>query len=288
LIRLGDDRILGISALGDPAAHRLVLLFPPTPGAGGFDPDPLLTERWGVQLLTLDRPGYAASSPLPDGVAPSVTGLADAVADWIEQSADDAERITTSRFSGVSAIGWGEGGAYAAVLAARHPGLVERLALVGTPRPTAPGPYRTRQVSMEALRIRADDPNLALPGVADRLRTMLEAAGLQGTAGVRTDSAALAGVDWGEGLDRLQAETLLVYGDQDPLAGPVDGRWFERRIPRARLHPVAGTGLLAIVGEWERILDHVAPQHGHLAPDLRDAGTPQIERDPRAWSGQDA
>jgi pimeloyl-ACP methyl ester carboxylesterase len=105
---------------------------------------------------------------------------------------------------------------------------------------------------------------------------------------VRTDAAAIGNADWGNGLDRIEAETLLVYGDRDPLVGPADGRWFERRIPRATLTTVAGTGLLAIVGEWERILEHVAPQHGHVAPDLRDSGTPRIERDPRAWSGQDA
>jgi pimeloyl-ACP methyl ester carboxylesterase len=143
-------------------------------------------------------------------------------------------------------------------------------------------------VSREALRIADDDPQLRLPGVADRLRRMLDAAALQGDTGVRIDAAAIGRADWAGDVERIRAETLLVYGEQDPLAGPEDGRWFERRIANAGLRTVPGTGLLAIVACWEQILEHVAPHHGHVAERVRDAGTPQIERDPSAWSADGA
>jgi pimeloyl-ACP methyl ester carboxylesterase len=293
LIENEDGWFLGVTALGDPVADRLVVLFPPTPGAGGFDPDPLLTGRWGVQLVTIDRPGYGASEPSAAAAALGLAGMADAVAHYVERSAQAADHISHPPFQGVSAIGWGEGGAWAATLAARHPDLVDRLALVGTPRPTSRGPYPGRPVSLAGLRIPDDDPNLRLPGVADRLHLMLDVAGQQGARGVQLDAAAIREADWAESVGRIEAETLLVCGERDPLAGARDGRWFERRIPRARLRTVPDTGLLAIVACWEEVLAHVAPQHGHVPEHLRDSGTPQIERDPRAWSagaatGQDS
>lgn len=287
-IRTDHGRVLGLTALGDPVADRLVLLFPPTPGAGGFDPDPLVTGRWGVHVVTLDRPGYGASPALPDGTEPSVAGFVDDVAGFVRRVERVAEGITRATYDRVGAIGWGEGGVYAAVLAARHPDLVDRLALVGTPRPSVPGPYRTRPIAREGLRVADDDPQLGLPGVGDRLDQMLEHAAAQGSAGVDFDAAAIPAAMWADEVPRVRAETLLLYGEEDPLAGPADGRWLERRIPGARLRTVPGTGMLAIVRCWEDVLAQVAPEHGRVAPHLRDSGALQIERDPRAWSGEGA
>jgi len=284
-IHTDDGRVLGLTALGDPVADRLVLFFPPTPGAGGFDPDPLVTGRWGVHIVTLDRPGYGASPALPPGTDPSVAGFVDDVAGFVRRVERIADGITQATYDRLGVIGWGEGGVYAAALAARHPDLVDRLALVGTPRPGVPGPYRTRPITREGLRVPDSDPELALPGVGDRLDEMLEHAAAQGRAGVDFDAAAISTATWGEEVSGVRADTLLLYGEDDPLAGPSDGRWLERRLPAARLKTVPGTGMLAIVRCWEDVLSEVAPEHGRVAPHLRDSGTLQIERDPRAWSG---
>lgn len=283
-VQADEGWTFGLSALGDPFADRLVILFPPAPGAGGFDPDPLLTGRWGAHVITLDRPGYGASPPLPEGTTPSLGAIVDAMAGYLRRVARIADEITQATFGPVGAIGWGEGAAYATVLAARHPDLVDRLVLVDPPRPSAVGPYADRPFSLDGLRITADDPNLALPGVRDRLEGMLHDAGLQGTAGVLTDGAAIRGADWGADVAAVRAETLLVRGKEDPLVRAADLRWFARQLPGSRLLEVPCTGMLAIVECWEEILEHVAPRHGRIKEESRDTGTLQIERDPHARS----
>jgi len=279
-----DGITLGLSAYGDPLADRVVLLLHPTPGASVFDPDPLLTGRWGLHLLAVDRPGYGASPPLPAGRPPSVAGFADTVADLLRRSERVADEQTPSTFGAVGAVGWGTGGIYALALAARHPDLVDRLALVDTPRPVVPGPWRTRPLSLEGLRISDDDPELRLPGVRDRVEAMLGEAGLQGDVGVRTDAAAVGSADWADDAARVRADTLVVRGERDLLVEAEDVRWFEHHLTHVRSRTVPESGMLAIVSCWEEILEHVAPRHGRLQESLRDTGDPLIERDPHAWS----
>src|ERR1700712_1272998 len=94
--QLKSGRGLGLSALGDPASRRLVLLFHPTPGAGGFDPDPQITGPWSVHLITLDRPGYGVSSPLSSAETPSVQARADDAAEYgthAERGASETQSV---------------------------------------------------------------------------------------------------------------------------------------------------------------------------------------------------
>jgi pimeloyl-ACP methyl ester carboxylesterase len=246
----------------------------------------LLTGRWGLHLLAFDRPGYGASPPPAPGTVPSVVALVDGLAAYLRRSEKVADQETQATFGATGVVGWGEGGVWASVFAARHPELVDRLVLVDTPRPGALGPYRDRPISLEGLRIAEDDPNLGLPGVRDRLEAMLTEAGLQGDAGVRADADAIGATDWTEDVPRIRARTLVLRGEADPLVEASDARWFERRIPDARVREVAGTGMLAIVQCWEEVLEHVAPAHGHIQEDLRDTGDVQIERDPAAFSSR--
>ena len=60
IVELRDGRHVGVTGLGDPEADRLVLMCHPSPGAGGFDPDPPATSTAGVRIITLDRPGYGS------------------------------------------------------------------------------------------------------------------------------------------------------------------------------------------------------------------------------------
>ena len=281
---LRSGRGIGVSAAGDPVADRLVVFCHPTPGAGGFDPDPLVTGPWGLHLLILDRPGYGASDPVDPRHA-RVQDRADDLAEYLRRSERTARMVDGARFGSVGVVGWGSGGVFALSLAARHPDLIDRLALVGTPAPPQAGvlvgptdAWERREVlpgedadaiaatlpdgvpGLDSLGIADDDPVLGTHGgLRNRLERMLGEGWRQGAGGAATDLAALRDGSWADELDRVTASTLLVHGDADPVVTGEDGRWYRGRLADARTATVAGTGRLALVREWRRILDHVAP-----------------------------
>lgn len=293
LFTLDSGRGLGISASGDPVARRLVLVCHPTPGAGGFDPDPVVTGSWGVHLLSIDRPGYGVSEALPPFPSPTIEDRADDLAEYVRRSEDTAEKVNRVDFGAVGVVGWGTGGAVALSFAARNPDLVDRAAIVGTPAPRSSRLRKHNETALEArslsgnadvaatieslssgawsrpdaLGIHGDDPALQKAGVDLRLQHMLDEAVLHGPAGIATDLVALQDHSWAaaSALGEITASVKLVYGDDDPVASAdVDGHWFGSRVPDSSVVRVAGAGRLAIVSAWSQILSHVAPQHGGI------------------------
>ncbi|ROQ37319.1 pimeloyl-ACP methyl ester carboxylesterase [Frondihabitans sp. PhB188] len=293
---------MGTSAAGDPIARRLVLLCHPTPGAGGFDPDPRITGPWGVHLLTLDRPGYGVSEPVTDPADASIARWADDLDEYVSSAEQMAEETQRVDFGAVGLVGWGSGGATALAFAARHPDRVDRVTIVGTAAPkrrspvdksaeiaefarvktnasvaeVAAGLEQTPFATFAALGIADDDPTMArLPeldamGLRSRLGRMLDESAVQGATGYATDLLSLADGSWADDLGSITASVQLVYGDSDPAADVSDGHWFADRIPDATVVSVQGAGRLAIVDEWARILKHVAPQHGAIGEDVAE------------------
>lgn len=286
---LASGRGVGISAAGDPVSRRLVVFCHPTPGASGFDPNPPVTTDSGAHLLSLDRPGYGASDPLPEDVQPLVQDRADDLAEILEKSETSAGRSGTD-FGSIGVVGWSSGGAVALSLAARHPHLVDRLAIVGTPAPSSAARAYDSQAldlmianiadrndlavqiagrdpfTLRSLGVAPDDPALALPGLDRRVERMLADAAVQGTIGIATDLIAARNTTWARELRRVAARTILVYGESDLVAGRTDGQWFQRHVPHARLVMVENAGHLAVASVWSRIMDHVAPLHGRGEP----------------------
>lgn len=279
---LDSGRGLGISAAGDPVSRRLVVFCHPTPGAGGFDPKPTVTSASGAHLLSLDRPGYGASDPLPEADQPRVQQRADDLAEILQKSEASAGRAGTD-FGSVGVVGWSSGGAVALSLAARHPHLVDRLAIVGTAAPSSAARAYDSQAldlmiagiadrddlaiqitgrdpfSLRSLGVAEHDPAFAIPGLDRRVERMLTDAAAQGTIGIATDLIAARDTSWVRQLRHVTADTILVYGTADPVAGRADGQWFQRHVPGARLAMVQNAGHLAVASVWERIMDHVAP-----------------------------
>jgi pimeloyl-ACP methyl ester carboxylesterase len=267
---------------GAGADAPVVLLCHSAPGSGAFDPDPDATAARRVRLLALDRPGYGGSAPLTGAFA-TVGSAADDAAALL------ADVLPEGATAGVA--GWSAGGRVALALAARHPRLVGRVAVVATPAPDEAVPWYGdgNRAMVDALRGRppgeavaqltaafeamgagaGGDALLALAGVTDadaavltppvreRLHRMLHAATAQGVTGSVADLAGYTLADWGFTPSQVAADVLLAYGADDGLVPPAHGEWYRAQLPAAELSVWPGVGHLVVVPAWGRVLDHL-------------------------------
>ncbi|QHO68904.1 alpha/beta fold hydrolase [Marisediminicola antarctica] len=281
-----SGRLIGVVEFGDPDAARTVVLSHPAPGSAQFDPDPAVTDAHGIRLIALDRPGYGTSGLHADGSAGTVADAAD----------DIAEYLAAHGIGRVGAVGWSAGGRVALALAARHPQLVDRVAVVATPAPDAEVPWvgeenRAMNAQLAALppgeataSLRAQFANLVgeyprgidivgmlsadeadaalLEQIRDRLVAMLDRAVLHSVRGIAADIVSYSVRDLDFDERDLRAPTLLVYGLADSVVGAEHGRWHLAKVPHSELELIPGAGHLVIVPRWDRILRHVAPESG--------------------------
>jgi pimeloyl-ACP methyl ester carboxylesterase len=238
-----------------------------------FCPDEQSTATRGVRLITVDRPGYGGSDPVPD---PTLSGFA-----------IDLERLADHLWLGqFPVVGWSRGGLYAAACAARLGERVNALALVAAPARSDEVPLSSAPA--EGLRRLADeDPRQALaaiaaseaalaaapdqagerwaspsdaaarsrPGVEGALRAMWHEGLRTGLQGLAAD--VVAGMRaWDFALSHVRTPAQLFYGDDDPMVGLPDGRWWERALPDAYLRVMRGGHLLPVMA-WPDILSAV-------------------------------
>jgi pimeloyl-ACP methyl ester carboxylesterase len=287
-------------ALWPAAEERLVVLCHSAPGAGSFDPDPAQTKAGNVTLLSVDRPGYGRSDPVPAGRWSTVGSAADDIAAVLDSL--DVEQV------GVA--GWSAGGRVALALAARRPDLVDRVVVVATPAPDDEVPWidPEQRAQLEKLRSMApeeahaelskglgslvpsdpfsddalwllaaegtsDKAALRSPGVRNRLGEMLRAAFAQGATGLTADIAGYCLQPWGFEPQAVEAKTLLLYGSRDPIAGPRHARWWQERLPNARLEVAPDAGHLVLLPMWSRALSHLTPERERLVTALPERRT---------------
>ncbi len=235
--------------------------------------------------MGIDRPGYGEASPIGDEHWATVDGAAD----------DLATVLVGERTGPVGVVGWDAGGRVALALAARHPNLVDRVAVVATPAPheevpwipiewsstlseltDAPASIARRRLDARlrqdisrsqsqdrSLRLlhasAADQSVVADPERLKALDRMLKLAFAQGTQGYAADVAGFCLRPWGFGPKEVEAKTLLLYGSKDPVCALAHGRWWQTHLPNARLEMSPGAGHLLIFPLWGRILSHLAP-----------------------------
>ncbi len=158
MVPVQDGREVAVHYVQRNGSARNLAFCHSTPGSGAFDPNPVLTHEYGVQLLATDRPGYGASEPVPPGEWASVGSAAD-------DNAAVLESVGTS--SPVGVVGWSAGGRVALALAARHPDLVDRVVVLGTPVPNEEVPWIPQEQvdAIEAMRgLAPDEVHAALTG----------------------------------------------------------------------------------------------------------------------------
>ena len=267
---LSSGRKMGMTAVGEGLSVRVVVMCHPMPGAGDFDPNPIISRNHEVRLLAFDRPGYGGSEPLGDDETNTVQARADDIAEFLLSAQMADQTVGLPRFG---VVGWGFGGAVALALAARHHALITNAVVVDLSRsllsysednplpsliglPPEPGPPA---FSRSAVGVEFNDPGLAFSGVSDRLDQMLADAARQGTLGVETDRTAAKDLSWADELGKVSAPTSLIYGSAGHLTGSRSGQWLTARLPHARIVRVPDAKGLAIVSVWRRILDEVAP-----------------------------
>jgi pimeloyl-ACP methyl ester carboxylesterase len=265
-------RHLAVEEHGNPDGAPILLLGP-APGSRLLDPDPDVTRAMGVRLLSVDRPGYGLSERLPLGVTPSWSVFAD----------DLAALAAALALPRVRVIGWSTGGVGALALAARHPEILERVGLVGTPAPDTevawiPEEYaaflRSLQSdpanAVDALAAAmpltvddaleglgsgpADDIVLADPTHRGRLHAIVAEALRDGVAGLATDIVATNVVSWGFEVSDVRTPCDLFYGDADGVISLGHGHWFAARVEDSMLHTLPGAGHLAPVTHWREML----------------------------------
>jgi len=275
---------------GRVEGRRLVVFCHGAPGGGSFDPDPAETRARDVTLLSVDRPGYGRSDPLPPGRWSTVGSAAD----------DIAVVLDSLHVEHVGVVGWSAGGRVALALAARRQDLVDRVVVAATPAPDDQVPWMDAAqraelerlatlapeeahaalesrlaalvpadpLSPEALSLlgagTADERVTRDPLVHKRLGEVVAAAFAQGAGGLAADIAGYCLQPWGFEPEDVHAKTLLLYGSRDPVAGPTHGQWWQERLPDARLEIAPGAGHLLVMPLWSRALSHLGADHSGI------------------------
>ena len=226
--------------------------------------DPLLPHLPGRELVMFDFPGTGNSgwSGLPATMAGNALFL--------------RLLIRALGHRRVDVLGYSWGGMLAQHLAIQHPRVVRRLVLAATTYGLGaipPGPVvATRMLTTRRYYSRPYFNKIAPHIYGGRYRhdpSLVNADARRrvgrppSTYGYLTQLAAIAGYSTMPGLPLICAPTLIIAGDDDPIAPSFNANVMARLIRRAELHVIAGAGHMVLFDSPEtaaplitRFLDH--------------------------------
>ena len=266
LLQLRDGRSAHAWAGGDPTG-RLVLFLHGCPDSRLIATSgSAAASRAGVRLVSVNRPGYGAS-----------TAHASTQASVADDLVEVANELGHREFG---LIGMSIGGTYAVVAAARHPDRVRSLALVETQFRSEPGTVaeKLERYAAEFLawraRLAVDDPDDEALGarwaglldggeaahLADRTPAEHAAAAreaLGDPSGYLRD-AALAFSPWDHPPEEVRCPTVLHYGNRPDNGTPVsEGRALAGRITGARLELRDSSHVAVLLQQWDELIAFV-------------------------------
>jgi pimeloyl-ACP methyl ester carboxylesterase len=265
MLRLSDGRALAYAEWGDPAGIA-VLHFHGTPGSRlERHLDDRAYGRLSVRYVTVDRPGYGRSDPLPGR----------SFGDWATDVKELTDHLGIDRFRIFAVSG---GGPFALAVAHEMAGRVERVAIVSGVGPVnRPGAFRgmelTERLSYWAspryprvssaltgaflgsaarasdLIVRAASnagKTVALGAsdarvLSDQLRESLR----QG-AGAAVWENTLCARPWGFPVAEVRTEVLLWHGDRDRVCPLHHAKYLASHLPNATLTVRRGGHFLVV------------------------------------------
>jgi pimeloyl-ACP methyl ester carboxylesterase len=276
-LKLGDGRNLAYCVWGDPTGRPL-FLFHGSPGSRVFAPNPFTTEEFGIQLITVDRPGYGRSDPQPGRQ----------ILDWTADVEALAGSLGIPEFD---VMGHSSGGPYALACAYAVPNRVKHVALVSCVAPQGePFPDPLSDSEDQALtRLAWDDPTEAARLIAESVAWLVETPerflelprpepdvrllrdpAIRGLYLNTVREAVKQGIDayawdgvlerrpWGFALVELAADVGIFQGEQDAAVPPSEAQKLSAALPGSQLKRFPGTGHGLIVAHWSAILSELA------------------------------
>lgn len=254
-LALPDGRTLHAYDTGE--GDQVVFWHHGTPNVG-TPPEPLFTP--GVRWLSLDRPGYGGSTPLPERDVASVAADVAAVAD----------AFGVDRFA---VLGHSGGGPHALACAALLPGRVTAVASGAGLAPVdaagldwfvGMGPNSTLPAAAAGREARAafsaDDVDFTqadwatLKGPWSWFGPVVAAALANGADADVDDDLAYAR-PWGFDPAAIAVPALLVHGAEDLVVPAAHSEWLAGRIPDAELWLRPGEGHLSVLRDGAAIVD---------------------------------
>ena len=154
-ITLQDGRHLAYAIWGDPEGQPAVLCHG-APASRMFTPDPALTAKIGLRLITIDRPGYGRST--------AKTGRT--ILDWV---GDLSELVGLLDLHSFSMVAHSAGGPYALACATQLP-QIRRISLVSSVAPLDHDPelaFSDEPSERELVYLARHDPDRAQAMIAD-------------------------------------------------------------------------------------------------------------------------
>ena len=283
-IRLPDGRQLSFAEYGD-SQGKPVFFFHGTPSSRLLrHPNDAITKSLGIRLITIDRPGFGLSDPLPKRQ----------LLDWPEDVAALADALDIDRFAVAGISG---GGPYVLACAYKLPQRVAKAGSISGVGPTDFDenfrdmyPERKLAISLARLAPWLLKPLIGLThnpqrniekyfeGIVKKssksdqeilnrpeMKSLMKKNWLEGThqgVGGFVREGIIMSHPWGFRLEEIQIPVHIWHGDADTSTPQVMAQYIAGKIPDCQLTVFPGEGHFLLFDHWAEILTTLVSDEG--------------------------